>query len=338
MFYILALGLLILTNFILLQNKILCHNNIIYDHKKIGKQNVPLSGGVYFITVVSIYLFFFDTNGINLNILVPLSLFFILGVSIDIGYEINPKIRLLTQFLIILFLTYGGDFLVDRTNLVILDKILEIKAINIFFTSFCIIILINGLNFIDGINCNAVGFILLSIITIFAVLLKIEKLPFSLNELFLIFAILIFYLFNLFEKNFLGESGNYVIGFFISILLIKIVNDDKVISPIFAVSIFWYPAFENLFSILRKFFFNKTSAFSADTLHLHTLLFNFLKNKNLKYSNSLSGVLINLSLIPNFLISYNNFYNSKILIINVLLYLILYMLIYYKLKKYQEIR
>ena len=42
----------------------------------------------------------------------------------------------------------------------------------------------------------------------------------------------------------------------------------------------WYPCFENLFSIIRKFNFKK-SPISPDNKHLHQLLFIFLKKNEL---------------------------------------------------------
>ena len=57
----------------------------------------------------------------------------------------------------------------------------------------------------------------------------------------------------------------------------------------------WYPCFENLFSIIRKYKFN-LSPLKADNKHFHQLLFNFIKKKlkisNL-FANNLSSIIIN---------------------------------------------
>ena len=50
-------------------------------------------------------------------------------------------------------------------------------------------------------------------------------------------------------------------------------------SPFFIALLFWYPAFENLFSILRRKFYQGKNVKYADNLHLHHLLFNVLKQK-----------------------------------------------------------
>ena len=61
--------------------------------------------------------------------------------------------------------------------------------------------------------------------------------------------------FNFFGKSFLGDSGTYSIGFLIAIISIKFAYENySLISPYFVASILWYPAIENLFSILRREF------------------------------------------------------------------------------------
>ena len=68
------------------------------------------------------------------------------------------------------------------------------------------------------------------------------------------------------------------------------------ISPLLALNLLWYPAFENLFTILRRLNNNRT----VDMLlmvftFIHCLLKKiFHLSKNFYLSNSLTGILINL--------------------------------------------
>ena len=57
-----------------------------------------------------------------------------------------------------------------------------------------------------------------------------------------------------------------------AIILIKIYNFNNTISPYFIVNLLWYPAFEILFSLIRKVK-NKFSPMIPDTMHLHQLIF-----------------------------------------------------------------
>ena len=53
---------------------------------------------------------------------------------------------------------------------------------------------------------------------------------------------------------------------------------DK-ISPYFIANLLWYPAFENLFSIIRRILSSKKN-YIADNHHLHQLLYSYLNKKN----------------------------------------------------------
>ena len=189
------------------------------------------------------------------------------------------------------------------------------------------------MNFIDGVNGNSSGYLFLALSSF---LYLLDSSNFILNNTafkFLIFYILFFFIYNLLDKNYLGECGNYILGFTIAIFIISYFKENNTISPLYAVSILWYPAFENLFSILRKVFIDKKNAFVADTSHLHTLIFFYLKTRGYqKKSNSLTGLIINIYMIPGLIFS--NFFpsNSKILFFIIVINLTIYMLAYFNLK------
>ena len=83
--------------------------------------------------------------------------------------------------------------------------------INYLFVSFCILIIINGSNFIDGMNTLCVGYYLL----ISSIILYLQ-----LNEIIIIKNLSIFYIFiwilfvfllNLTNQLYLGDSGSYLL-------------------------------------------------------------------------------------------------------------------------------
>ena len=85
----------------------------------------------------------------------------------DIGKEINAKTRLMLQAItLIIFLSFL-DIIILKTNIDPLDNLLENKLFSLIFTIFCILILINGLNFIDGVNLNSSGYLLLSYLILY---------------------------------------------------------------------------------------------------------------------------------------------------------------------------
>ena len=113
----------------------------------------------------------------------------------------------------------------------------------------------------------------------------------------------------------------------------------KYISPIFVLLLLWYPAFENLFSIVRKILSKKIPS-EPDNFHLHHLFFNYLKHriKNKKIANTFTGIMINFYNLLVFLLA-ANFYNqtnflSFLIAINIFIYIIFY---YFLLKKNKQI-
>ena len=142
---------------------------------------------------------------------------------------------------------------------------------NIFFTSFCLLILINGSNFIDGMN----GLLLIYISLLLFVIFKLELLPQSIMNkdllIYLIFFMIILTILNLFNILMLGDTGAYLISFFIGYLIINCHKFNPNISPYFFITLVWYPCYENLFSILRKL---KSKFPSYQTIIIYQLVIN----------------------------------------------------------------
>ena len=77
-------------------------------------------------------------------------------------------------------------------------------------------------------------------------------------------------------------------------------------------NLLWYPAYETLFSIIRKVL-TKKSALSPDNLHLHQLVYLYLKDKiSYKYhANSFTGILINMYNLVIFYFASQDYSNTK---------------------------
>ena len=151
-----------------------------------------------------------------------------------------------------------------------------------------------------------------------------------------IMCLVIFYFFNLFKLLFIGDNGAYVLGLIYSYLLIHLYNIDQNISPFFIILLLWYPCFEILFSIIRKFKLNK-SPIKPDNNHFHQLIFLYFKDSlKLKTltSNNLSANVINLY---NLIILYigslsvrDTQFQITLIILNVLVYVFVYIKLYKK--------
>ena len=114
-----------------------------------------------------------------------------------------------------------------------------------------------------------------------------------------------------------------------SFYIITFINLNDNISPLLAVNLLWYPAFENLFTIIRRTIYNKKVQI-ADRSHLHILILEKISNKNsLILSNSITGVILNLIMFLGILVSVNFYNNTKVLLLVLLINVILYVISYY---------
>ncbi len=319
-------------NYAFIKNKILLDKIESSNHKKfLISYNVPLSGGI----LILIGIIFFTNEITSLDKILFSSIFFI-GLLSDLQKLKSPLIRLFLQFIVILIiLILNKDFDIQIRASYIDYLLQNYIVLKILFTLFCLLILINGSNFIDGLNGLCSGYYIVVIINIFIVSLKFD-LTYDYNNLWILLQFLItFLIFNLLSKSFLGDSGSYLISTYIGLFLIFFFDEFKyLISPYFICLLLWYPAFENLFSIIRRKFVKKSFSTYPDNEHLHHFLFRLInKNiKNIKLSNSFSGIMIN---VINFIFIYigTNFINSSKILIFLIVFLVsLYLISYFILK------
>ena len=288
---------------------------------------IPLSGTFYFLPLIIILFFNSD-----LKMIICCSLLFLLGLLADLKIITSYKLRLIFQFFLISSLFYISKDLKIDTRIVFVNNLMNYDLVRIFICTFFFMVLINGFNLIDGTNCLcSLNFL---IIFIFLYLLtKNINITFLYSELsIVILSLTIFLILNFFGKNFLGDGAAYGLGFLIGYLLLKISMTNQNISPYFIANLLWYPAFENLFSIIRRNLSNSNN-YLPDTNHLHQLIFKYFKKKKLIKKNfilsSLIGISINLILFLNYLIGFNNYNSSIIQIILILNSIFLYLISYY---------
>ena len=117
------------------------------------------------------------------------------------------------------------------------------------------------------------------------------------------------------------------------IYIIQFTNLNTNVSSLIALNLLWYPAFENLFSIIRRIV-TKKKIQVADRSHFHTLIFKkILENNNINFSNSLSGIFINIFMAIGIFASINFQNNNTILMLILLINIIIYITGYLFLKQ-----
>ena len=292
-----------------------------------NRKNIPLTGGLFILIPIAFFL-----NDLLINFFIVS--IYLVGFFSDRKILASPKKRFLIQCLLVLLFVAIFDVKINSSRIELFDVILNNKFFAIFFSTFCLLILINGSNFIDGLN----GLLISSIIIILFMLTRLNLIDNSIisdqsiNLIMLILLLLL--LLNIFNVLMLGDSGAYLLGFFIGFLIISSHRSNPDISPYFFISLIWYPCFENLFSILRKLN-REFSPLKPDSKHLHQLVMFFLTKKfdlKLILSNNLSSGII---CFFNFLIIYistlnpsNTFFQIKLISTSIIFYNVSYMLLF----------
>jgi len=292
---------------------------------KLHKKNTPILGGLILIINYSIYLSFqllFSDNFLSipkkifniegyLSILILIFGFFILGFYDDKN-KLAPKNKLFFSILLILVSIFLNENLIlNSFSLTIFTNKVFLNSFSITFTIFCIILLINALNFFDGINGQSCIFFIIVFSFLF---FKSEMNYFYLLSILLMLFILFL---NLTNKLFLGDGGIFLMGIIASISLILEHNVQKNI--LYVDEIFFLlllPGIDLMrLTIIRVF--KGRNAFFGDRNHIHHLLVNKF---SIFYTNL---ILIFVSIIPiiMFLFLELNFF------IVFFIFLILYILI-----------
>ena len=329
LFLFLVLSILIVNIFLIKKNYF---PSISGDsHQKLTSNNsIPLSGGVYLIIIFFVH--FYSQTGLLFFFIFTM---FLIGLLSDIKIINSAKLRIILQFIVIFSLIIFFDLKILSTRIALFDKLLESNFINYLFVSFCILIIVNGSNFIDGLNTLVIGYYSIITIIIYKInLLSVIPIDSGLVLSWISFLLFI-YLLNLFNKLFLGDSGTYFLGFSYAILLIMIHNKNLSISPFFIILLLWYPGFEILFSIIRKIN-SKISPLSPDTEHLHQIIFIYLNRTFFKkkiYANIISANIINLYNIIIFCIAINDVSKTGLQIMLIMINISIYIITYFTLIK-----
>ncbi len=316
-------------NFFFKKVNFLIDKKEISDHKRkiLTNAKTPLSGGFIFL----IFFPFVQTEQ-NLFLLSTVLALYLVGFMSDINFLTSPVKRIILQAFFILFFIIIYDLSIKTISLEKFDELLNFRAFNLFFLLVCLLVLINGFNFLDGINTLVIGYFLICLISIYYVSSKYQlslDLNFVENILTLL---LVIFIFNFFGKSFLGDSGTYTIAFIIGIIFVKFAYENFFrVSPYFIASILWYPAIENLFSILRRFFLKKKLS-QPDNNHLHHLIYLFIKKNNLiknnLFLNTLTGIMINIYLFISSLATIFYYNHTKTLLVIILFNILVYLSLY----------
>jgi len=285
--FLIILKLQKLANFINIYDK--PDNNL-----KLHKKTTPILGGVILIInyfFFLIYQIFFLNNFLLIEldlyklreivgILILIFGFFFFGLYDD-KYNLSPTKKLFFSLILILIAISLNQILkIQYLNTSFYTNTIFLENFSTIFTIFCFIILVNSLNFYDGINGQSCLFFIIAFTFLYIISGKNEF------YLFNIFFLLTILLLNLKNKLFFGDGGIFFLSTIISVSFIYEYNVEKNIK--FVEEIFFLLLLPG-FDLVRLTFirvFNGKNAFIGDREHLHHLI-----------NNKLSLTLTNLVLV-----------------------------------------
>ena len=269
----------------------MCKLRGLYDlpnSRKMHKTAIPRLGGVVFLPCM---IAGFATGlsceygGVNKSLDINIStigmasgaiIIYMIGVLDDI-----KEMRALNKFMIQLFAAMIFPF----CNLIINDRhglfgLHEIPFILSYpFTVFVILLIVNAMNLIDGIDGLSSGLAAI-ILCVFGVLYaQLNAITFSALSFGLAGAVIAFFIYNMFGKVggykvFMGDSGSLLIGYVIAYLAIKYQMSNGIVLPyrenslLISYTLLIIPTFDLVRVALSRLFMRK-GIFTPDKTHIH---------------------------------------------------------------------
>ena len=262
----------------------------------------------FFLMLLDIDNSIFKNNFLNAIIILS-TLFYLVGLIDDLK-NLSPNIKLLSLILSIFFVAYlFPEINLELIKISFLKKTYYFNEYSFFFTILSFLLLANAINMFDGINLQIILFCLfIFIVFIIKGFLPLFFILLSISFIFL-------GLLNFKNKVFIGDGGCYLISTLLGCSFIyQYKNYDNFLFGDEIFIILLIPAID----MLRLFFsriISKKHPFKGDLNHLHHIVDNYVKNKNLTVL-----ITICLCVFPSFLmiLEFKTYY---ILIINLIVYL-----------------
>ena len=249
------LSLILTWFFYKLGNKYKIYDNATDDPLKIHKKSTSFLGGSAMFLTVSLILLFTDFSQYNLIVLAGFSIF-LFGLIDDLKWR--DRLKNVYKFYLLLPFTMLTTIIVLIAGFRI--EFIPIIIIAEILTFLAIFILINSVNFQDGMDGIAGSTVAISLAGFFFI-------NGGLNPLVLISAILGFLVFNFPPaKIFMGDSGAYYLGFMLAVLTMMSLKAYDFISLIGVMLILGLPLYEGISTNVRRLVSGKP-IFAGDRDH-----------------------------------------------------------------------
>lgn len=249
-----------------------------FNHRSSHKTLATRTGGIGIFSTLLVISLFYYFQGIELfdySLFIPLGIMFVVGVYDDF-YNANFKLKFLLEIIVAKILIDQGYVISNYHGLFGLHEVPWLLAQ--FSTVFVFLVVVNAINFIDGIDGLAITEVIKTLLLI-EFLSKVTTSLLPLGAL-VIASLIPLYYFNFKNKRkvFLGDGGSLLLGTLVMIYLFYVLgsdfsfNEDHQLNKVlFAVIVIIYP----LVDLLRVFIIrikDGKSPFEADKRHIHHIL------------------------------------------------------------------
>lgn len=223
---------------------------------------------------------------------------FAFGLIEDLTKKVSVLTRLIAALVSGVLAYYLANVLIIRLDITPLDPLLQHLCLALPLTAFAITGLTNGINLIDGFNGLASGTVIISSVAIACIAQQVGDPVLAQFGALVAAASIGFMLVNFpLGKIFLGDSGAYILGFFLACLIIALPMRNPQVSAWASLLLCSYPVIETLFSIYRRTIVSKNSLGAPDNSHLHHLIHRKVSQSSLfgrlssTHRNSITGLL-----------------------------------------------
>lgn len=262
-----------------------------FNQRSSHKTLATRTGGIgIFLTIliISLYYYFQGIELFDYSLFIPLGIMFVIGVYDDL-YNADFKLKFLLQIIVAKILIDQGYVITNYHGLFGLYEVPWLLAQA--STIFVFLIVVNAINFIDGIDGLAISEVIKTIVLIEFFSAGFTAL--SPMGFVLVATMLPLYYFNFKKKHkvFLGDGGSLLLGTIAAVYAFYVLGTDFSLKPtytlnktLFAVLVLLYP----LVDLLRVFILrikDGHSPFVADNNHLHHILIK-------KFNNSFFSLLV----------------------------------------------
>ncbi len=272
----------------------LCKKYRIYDlpnERKVHKRAIPRLGGLTFMPATTVGLvgaivLWMQITNIHFEFYISAFVMiagamvvYILGFIDDLR-GLGAKLKFVIMFVASSLLPFCN---VTMDNLCGLFGVYELNpTVGYLITVFFIMIVVNAVNLIDGIDGLASGFSIIVLICYLFLFLMAKSYVFVFFCAALLGCVSVFFLFNMFGKEgknkiFMGDAGSLFLGYVLAYLTIKYQlissSDDNMheAAILTAFSMFIVPVCD-LVRVAICRFINKKPIFQADKRHIHHVL------------------------------------------------------------------